>query len=83
MQQPKPIALTDNQLDQIMQSAAVLHPQMRRVFVEHVAFALRGKVIGDGEVFRACREVLRESGIFSPPTYLPKFPRSAALSIFR
>jgi hypothetical protein len=35
---------------------------MRRVFVEHVAYALRGKVIGDGEVFRACREVLREAG---------------------
>ena len=46
---------------------AVLHPQLRRVFVEHVAFELRGKIIGDGEVYRACAKVLRESGMFDPP----------------
>jgi hypothetical protein len=61
------LALTDDQLDQIMRHAAVLHPQMRRVFVEHVAYELRGKVIGDGVVFRACAKVLRESGMFDPP----------------
>jgi hypothetical protein len=62
-----PLALTDEQLDQIMRCAAPLHPRVRRVFVEHVAYALRGKTIGDGEVFRACREVLRDSGLFAPP----------------
>jgi hypothetical protein len=36
------------------------------LFVEHVAYALHGKVIGDG--FRACREVLRKTGMFVPPT---------------
>jgi hypothetical protein len=40
---------------------------MRHVFVEHVAYALRGKTIGDGEVWRACAQVLRESGMFDPP----------------
>jgi hypothetical protein len=40
---------------------------VRRVFVEHVAYRLRGKTLGDGEVFRACREVLRESGMFDAP----------------
>jgi hypothetical protein len=64
---PPPLALTDDQLDQIMRCAAPLHPRMRRLFVEHVAYRLRGKTLGDGEVFRACREVLRESGIFDPP----------------
>jgi hypothetical protein len=59
-----PLALSDDQLTQIMRCAAVLHPRMRRLFVEHVAYRLRDKVIGDGEVFRACREILRESGIF-------------------
>ncbi len=50
-----------------MRCAAPLHPAMRRVFVEHVAHALRGKIIGDGEVLRACRAVLREGGFFHPP----------------
>jgi hypothetical protein len=44
-----------------------LHPELRRVFVEHVAYALRGKTIGDGTVYLACRQVLRESGMFDPP----------------
>jgi hypothetical protein len=62
-----PLALTDNQLDQIVKYAAPLHPELRRVFVEHVAYALRGKTIGDGTVYLACRQVLRESGMFDPP----------------
>src|SRR5262245_32399373 len=43
-----------------MRHAAVLHPQMRRVFVEHLAYELRGRTIGDGVVFRACAKVLKE-----------------------
>ena len=62
----RPLALSDSQLDQIMRCAAPLHPQMRRVFVEHVAYALRGKTVGDGEVWRACASVLRESGMKPP-----------------
>jgi len=62
-----PLALTDEQLDQIMRHAAVLHPHLRRVFVEHVAYELRGQPIGDGAVYRACAKVLRESGMFDPP----------------
>jgi hypothetical protein len=38
-----PLALTDSQLDQIMRCAAPLHPRVRRLFVEHVAYALCGK----------------------------------------
>jgi hypothetical protein len=52
-----PLALTDSQLDQVMRCAAPLHPRVRRLFIEHVAVRLRGKTLGDGEVFRACREV--------------------------
>jgi hypothetical protein len=70
-----PLALTDSQLDQIMRCAAPLHPRLRRLFVEHVAYALRGKAIGDGEVFRACREVLREAGMFSPPLETEDYQR--------
>ena len=64
---PEPLALTDDQLDQIMRCAAPLHPRVRRLFVEHVVVALRGKIIGDGEVWRACASVLRESGMFDAP----------------
>jgi len=63
----RPLALTDDQLDQIMRHAAVLHPHLRRIFVEHVAYELRGQVVGDGVVFRACAKVLKESGMFDPP----------------
>jgi hypothetical protein len=60
-----PLALTDDQLDQITHCAAPLHPELRRLFVEHVAYALRGKAIGDGTVYLACRQVLKE--MFDPP----------------
>jgi hypothetical protein len=58
-----------------LRRAAPLHPQMRRLFVEHVAYALRCKAIGDGEVFRACHEVLREGGMFDPPDLDGRMPR--------
>jgi hypothetical protein len=64
---PPPLALTDEQLTQVMRHAAVLHPRLRRAFVERVAFELRGGIIGDGVVFRACAKVLKESGMFDPP----------------
>jgi hypothetical protein len=38
-----PLALTDDQLDQIMRHATVLRPQLRRVFVERVVYELRGR----------------------------------------
>jgi len=64
---PTPLALSDSELDQIMSCAAQLDRRLRRSFIEHVAHRLRGKELGDGAVYRACREVLKESGLFSPP----------------
>jgi hypothetical protein len=61
-----PLALTDDQLTQIMRHAGVLHRGLRRAFVERVAYELRGQVVGDGLVFRACAKVLKESGMFDP-----------------
>jgi hypothetical protein len=63
----QPLKLTDEQLDQIMRCAVPLDPRMRHIFVERVADALRGKAIGDGGVWRACAQALREAGIFDPP----------------
>jgi len=62
----QPRALTDSQLDQIMRCAAPLDPQARHAFVERVAHALRGKIIGDGEVLgRAEKSYAR--GLVHPP----------------
>jgi hypothetical protein len=65
--QPAPLRFSDTQLDQIMRCAAPLHPRVRTAFVEAVANALRGQELGDGVVFRACRQVLRDSTMFDPP----------------
>jgi hypothetical protein len=62
-----PLAFTDAQLDQIMRCAQPLHPRVRIAFIEAVARALRGQELGDGVVFRVCREVLRNSTLFDPP----------------
>jgi len=70
-----PLALTDAQLDQVMRCAAPLHPRVRRLFVEHVAHRLRGKTLDDGEVFRACREVLREACMFALPLETEDYQR--------
>jgi hypothetical protein len=51
-----PIALTDNQLDMVTLAAAPLHPNQRGAFLQLVATALRGRVIGDGLVARVCAE---------------------------
>jgi hypothetical protein len=57
----RPIALTDEQLAQVMQTAKVLHPADRSIFLERLAERLRGvEVIGDGLVARTARETLRE-----------------------
>ena len=62
-----------------MRHAAVLHPHLRRIFVEHVAYELRGQVVGDGVVFRACAKVLKESGMFDPPgAWTPAACRASA-----
>jgi hypothetical protein len=63
--QPAPLRFTDEQLDVVMKHAMPLHPRLRRAFVEHVAVALRGQIVGDGNLFRACRLVLRQ--MFDPP----------------
>jgi hypothetical protein len=62
-----PLAFTDAQLNQIMRCAEPLHPRVRIAFIEAVARALRGQELGDGVVFRVCRQVLRDSTMFDPP----------------
>jgi hypothetical protein len=53
-----PLALTEAQLNQIMQTASALPLNQRDQFLRVVAGLLPPEP-GDGEVFRACREALR------------------------
>jgi hypothetical protein len=63
-----PLALSDDQLDQIMRLAAPLQPQQRAAFLEMLATKLNSsRELGDGMVYRAARELQRE--YFSPPTF--------------
>ena len=50
-----PLRLTDEQLDQVMQTAAPIPLHLRDDYLQCVADQLRGHEFGDGEVYRACR----------------------------
>jgi hypothetical protein len=60
-----PIALSDSQLDIVLNASRPLQPHQRPAFLEAVAQALRGQPIGDGVVFRICHEQQRL--MFDPP----------------
>ena len=51
--------LSGDQLDQVLRTARPLHVRDRDAFLQAVANNLRGKVIGDGEVFRVVRDARR------------------------
>jgi hypothetical protein len=59
--EPRPLALTDEQLNSIMHAATPLHPVDRSAFLATIAQRLQHEtVIGDGLVHRVVRDVLRE-----------------------
>jgi hypothetical protein len=63
---PNPISLSDEQLEQVMAAAAVLHVADRSAFLESVAQKLRGEPeLGDGLIARIVRDCQRE--LFRPP----------------
>src|SRR5262245_50023582 len=50
-----PLRLTDEQLNQVMRTAAPIPLDLRDEYLQRVADQLRGFEFGDGEVYRACR----------------------------
>src|SRR5262249_269312 len=50
-----PLRLTDEQLNQVMRTAAAIPLHLRDDYLRRVADQLRGSEFGDGEVYRACR----------------------------
>ena len=75
MPDPRPGSLSDAQLSAVMQACQPLLPADRGAFLQALAHALRGEPeIGDGAVFRACRELQKQ--FFRPPTIsTPQSPR--------
>ena len=70
-----PLALTDAQLSAVYRACKPLLPPDRDAFLCALAHALRSEPeIGDGAVFRACRELQKQ--FFRPPTIsTPQSPR--------
>src|SRR5262249_36325220 len=54
-----PLRLTDEQLNQVMRTAAPIPLHLRDDYLRRVADQLRGLEFGDGEVYRACREAAK------------------------
>jgi hypothetical protein len=68
MPAPPLVALTDAQITTVMQLARPLLPQQRTAFLDMIAAKLNGqRELGDGALYRLCRELLREHELFDPP----------------
>jgi len=64
-----PLALSDAQIAAIMGLVRPLQPHQRSLFLEMLAAKLNSRrEIGDGEVYRVCRELQREH--FDPPQFV-------------
>lgn len=69
-----PLALTDAQVATLMQLSRPLQPAQRRAFVELLIAQLNGHhEIGDGQLFRVCRELQRQ--LLNQPTEHRRRPR--------
>jgi hypothetical protein len=55
-----PIALTDNQLTEVITVGRQIPPALRGQYLQKIADLLRGRDFGDGDVYRACIAAQRE-----------------------
>jgi len=55
-----PIQLTDSEMHEVQQAAAMVPRGLRGAFLERVAAELRGKDLGDGLVHQVVYSVARE-----------------------
>ena len=76
MHHPRPIAVSDQQMNAIMSAATPLQPAERSAFLAGLAHRLRGEPdpIGDGMLHRLIRETVRE--VWKPPLAADQEPRS-------
>src|SRR5262245_33110671 len=65
-----PLRLTDEQITTIMALARPLTPNQRSAFLEMLATKLDGRgELGDGQIYRACRELLHHGGVWQAPMF--------------
>jgi len=64
----QPLALSDAQLTEIFRLTKPLQPACRDEFLQRLAQALQGRTdLGDGEVYRLARQVIRDHHLFDAP----------------
>jgi hypothetical protein len=64
----QPIRLSDVQLGIVMRLAQPLSPMARDAFLRILAHELRDRAdVGDGELFRCARRVIRDNHLFAAP----------------
>jgi hypothetical protein len=64
-----PIRLTDPQLTEIFRLMTPLQPALRNEFLERLAQAFQGRQeVGDGELYRICRQIIADNHLFQAPT---------------
>jgi hypothetical protein len=65
-EEPLALRLSDTQLDEIMRLAQPLALHCRDALLRILAYELRGDV-GDGELHRLARTIIRDNHLFDPP----------------
>jgi hypothetical protein len=66
-----PVHFTDQQLDEIFRLTKPLQPACRTAFMEILSHILRGRAdVGDGELHRVCRQIIRDNHLFEAPADL-------------
>jgi hypothetical protein len=64
-----PVRFTDDQLTELMRLSRPLSPGCRTTFMEILADKLRDRVdVGDGELNRLAREVIKANHLFEAPS---------------
>jgi hypothetical protein len=72
---PAPIRLTDSELTEMMRLAAPLQPVARDGLLRILAHELRGRAeVGDGELFRLAREIIKSYKLYDPPLRVRSAP---------
>jgi hypothetical protein len=64
----QPLCLSDSQMDALLRLAAPLAPHCRDAFLRILAHQLRDRAdVGDGELHRIAREIIKSYRLFDPP----------------
>jgi hypothetical protein len=64
---PMPLKLSDNQLDALMRLAQPLQPRDRDAFLRILAYELRDRDVGDGELHRTAVAIIKAHRLYDPP----------------